>query len=150
MEHPTRLELECERFASITGARPLRSRQHYLRARLPQTYRALLSCGIEEDWTMGFADQPGFRAGTAHSFLWFDLEENRSTALRIYPFHVMDGTLLHYLRLTSPKAKQLIRELWLTVQKTGGSLTTLAHNNSIAGVDQEWKDWRTIWPDHVE
>ncbi|MCF8236876.1 MAG: polysaccharide deacetylase family protein [Saprospiraceae bacterium] len=150
MDHPAQLEMECERFASITGSRPIRSRQHYLRARLPQTYRALLSCGIQEDWTMGYADQPGFRAGTAHSFLWFDLEKNKTSALRIYPFQVMDATLLHYLRLSAPEAKQLIRALWLDVQKTGGDLTTLAHNNSIAGVDHEWKGWRTIWPNHKE
>ncbi len=150
LEKPHLLEMECDRFATITGAPPQRSRQHYLRFRLPETYRALQRCGLQEDWSMGYADQPGFRAGTARSFLWFDLQQNRTTALRIFPFQVMDTTLLHYLNLTPPLAKMRIQELWNTIQETGGCLTTLAHNNSIAAVDKAWQNWRNIWPDQPE
>ncbi len=146
MREPDRLTEEIHRFEQITGQLPIRSRQHYLRFSIPETFRMLEEYGIREEWSMGYADQPGFRAGTSHSFLWYDLIGNRPGQLRIFPFQVMDTTLLHYLKLTPAKAKLLLDDLISTTQRTSGQLTTLAHNNSMAGVDQIWKGWQEIWP----
>lgn len=141
----TQLAEECRRFALITGAPPLRSRMHYLRFRLPDTYRLLVECGIQEDWSMGYADQPGFRAGTARSFLWYDLGMDLKTPLRIFPFQVMDTTLQKYLRLTPKAAMDLVRQLESTIQRSGGSLVTLAHANSLAAIDKEWIGWANVF-----
>lgn len=147
MYDPDVLAREIQRFESITGQFPIRSRQHYLRFDLPGTYRMLEEQGIREDWSMGYADQPGFRAGTSRSFLWFDLQANRTSQLRIYPFQVMDTTLLHYLKLTPTEGKAIVDDLVSTLKKTNGQLTTLAHNNSMAGVDRIWRGWPNIWPE---
>ena len=94
---------------------------------------------------MGFADQPGFRAGTARSFLWYDLERDASTALRVYPFQVMDTTLQGYMHMTPQAAVALIRLLESTIRAHGGALTTLAHANSLAAIDREWAGWETVF-----
>lgn len=148
MNDPDVLARDIHRFEIITGESPIRSRQHYLRFNLPGTYRMLEDQGIREDWSMGYADQPGFRAGTSRSFLWFDLQANRTSQLRIFPFQVMDTTLLHYLKLTPAEGKAVVDELVSTLKKTNGQLTTLAHNNSMAGVDRIWRGWQNIWPKH--
>ena len=38
-------------------------------------------------------DEPGFRAGIARSFRFYDIIEDKITDLRIFPFQVMDVTL---------------------------------------------------------
>lgn len=147
MHDPQLLEKELDRFEEITGTAPIRSRQHYLRFDLPETYQILEERGIEEEWSMGYADQPGFRAGTSRSFLWYDLVRDRTSQMRIYPFEVMDTTLLHYLKLNPDEAALLIHALMSKIKQTQGQLTTLAHNNSEAGVDRIWRGWKKIWPE---
>jgi hypothetical protein len=71
---------EIARLDSILGEKTLHSRQHFLKFRLPVTYRRLLECDIRHDHSMGYADVPGFRAGTAHPFKWFDVERNEVTS----------------------------------------------------------------------
>jgi hypothetical protein len=40
---------------------------------------------------MGFSAFPGFRAGTALPFQWFDLKKNQEGKLLIHPFSLMDS-----------------------------------------------------------
>jgi len=75
---------------SVTEYPVIRSRQHYLKITLPQTYQRLLAAGITEDYSMGYPDRPGFRAGTCTPFFFYDLETEKATELKIFPFQVMD------------------------------------------------------------
>lgn len=142
---PERLWLETERFTEITGQPPRHSRQHFLRMRLPETYRMLLEAGIREDWTMGYADQPGFRAGTAHPFPWYDLRRDMETPLIIHPLAVMDVTLQKYLALSPAEARERIEALWVQVRQGGGDLVTLWHQPSIACFDKAWQGWEGMF-----
>ena len=72
----------------ITGETISASRQHYLKLKLPVTYQQLIKNGIEEDYTIGYHDAYGFRAGTCKPFLFFDVEKNETTKLRLFPFAV--------------------------------------------------------------
>lgn len=63
------LNLEKKRLENILQAtHTFKSRQHFLKLRFPETYRRLLEVGIQEDWSMGYADDIGFRAGIATPF----------------------------------------------------------------------------------
>src|SRR5690606_19751754 len=66
------LKEEKQRLESIIDQNVDKSRQHYLLLNLPKTYRELISAEIKEDYTMGFHDLPGFRAGTSKRFDWYD------------------------------------------------------------------------------
>ena len=94
---------------------------------------------------MGYADQPGFRAGTAFSFPWYDLRADQVTDLRLFPFQVMDGTLNRYLKLTPAEARSVIRQIRQAMADTGGSFTYLAHNNSWSGMDRDWQGWPPVF-----
>ncbi len=139
-----RLAEEIRRFRDITGAAPLRSRQHFLRLEFPRTYRQLIAAGIREDHTMGFADAPGFRAGIAGPFPWYDLEAERSTRLVVHPFAVMDVTLKKYLGLSPDAGLRKAMELLQSVRRTGGVFTTLWHNSSFSEPGG-WKAWKTMY-----
>lgn len=120
------------------------SRQHFLLLTFPETYRRLLEAGILEDWTMGYADETGFRASIATPFRWFDLEKNEETPLIIHPFQAMDVTLNNYLHLTPEAATERLRTLIYTCRNVGGTFTTLWHNDNLAELDG-WKGWKTVY-----
>lgn len=129
---------------SITEKPVTKSRQHFVKLRFPHTYKALLSAGIREDYSMGFHDISGFRAGIAHPFKFFDLEENKATELIIFPFAVMERTLKDYMGLDSPGALSEIEKTISLVKSYGGIFISIWHNNSIGDQD-EWKGWKKTY-----
>ena len=139
-DRPELLRAESATYRELTGEAPVRSRQHFLRFRLPGTYRELLACGIREEYSMGYADRAGFRAGMCDPFPWYDLTAERTTELLIYPFAAMDATLRRYQRLDAAAAEQRLRVLANAVLRTGGTLQLLWHNSSFSA-RHGWRGW---------
>ena len=120
------------------------SRQHFLRLEFPKTYRRLMKAGINNDYTLGYADHFGFRAGTASSFWFYDLKKEVKTKLRIHPFQMMDVALKNYLNLTTNEAMDVIENLMLEIRKCGGTFISLWHNESLS--DQgDWAGWKEVF-----
>ncbi len=142
--HPKKLEIEKNRLEKITKQDCKQSRQHYLMLAFPQTYSALLAAGITHDYTMSYADDVGFRAGTSRPFKWFDLEKNEVTELVIHPFAAMDTTLNKYLNLSPAQANDLTKELMNEVKKVNGTFISLWHNETLSET-REWIGWRKVW-----
>ena len=148
-EHPATLKAEIERLEEITGRSIRHSRQHFLRLRLPETYRELRNAGITHDYTMGYADDVGWRAGTNLPFFWYDLEREEATGLTIHPFAAMDATLNSYLKLGPDEAKARVLDLAKKVRPFGGDFMLLWHNSSFAEA-YGWAGWREAYRDIVE
>jgi hypothetical protein len=134
---------EKERLESILNQLVEHSRQHFLKLKLPATYHSISTMGIKHDYTMGYADQVGFRAGTARSFSWFDLRKNSISNLTIHPFAYMDGTLQEYLKLTPSESKLIIASLFEEVKNYGGDFQMIWHNETI-GEYGKWKGWKEV------
>ncbi|NLX29814.1 MAG: hypothetical protein GXY59_12670 [Bacteroidales bacterium] len=126
-----RLCMEKERLEQITGTQISASRQHYLLLEFPRTYRKLLEAGLTADYTMGYPDATGFRAGTATPFFFYDLEKEEVTPLKIHPFVAMDVTLRQYLQLSPRDAISTLNALHAEVKATGGLFSTIWHNESL-------------------
>lgn len=120
------------------------SRQHFLLLSLPETYYDLISIGIQEDWSMGYSDNVGFRAATSHAFRWYDLKNNTSTPFVIHPFCFMDVTLKNYLQLKSDEALAEINKLYHWISLCGGMFCYILHNESLSS-DSEWNSWQPIF-----
>ena len=121
-----------------------RSRQHFLKLTLPQTYRNLLNHGINHDYTMGYADQVGFRAGMASAFYFYDLDLETKTKLIVHPFAIMDGTLRDYLKVGPTTAKSIISDIIKEVKQVDGEMISLWHNESLSNKGR-WKDWVGVY-----
>jgi hypothetical protein len=134
---------EKERLEFILNQSVEHSRQHFLKLKLPATYRSISTMGIKHDYTMGYADQVGFRAGTARSFPWFDLRKNSISDLTIHPFAYMDGTLQEYLKLTPSESKLIIASLFEEVKNYGGDFHMIWHNETI-GEYGKWNGWKEV------
>jgi hypothetical protein len=137
-----RCEYKC--YNNILGHKPDTSRQHFLMLGFPETYRQVISMGIREDYTMGYASSAGFRAGTSAPFRFYDLEMERETELVIFPFALMDVTLRQYMSLSPEEALERITHIADDVKKVNGTFTSLWHNESLSeyGV---WKGWRQVF-----
>ncbi len=141
---PKTLRMETERFRHIAGHSPEKARQHWLLLNMPETYQSYTDAGIRFDYTMGYADEPGFRAGIARPFPFYDLSREMNTGLTIVPFQVMDGTLRQYLHLPPEKALDVIRSLVDTTRKVGGLFVSVWHNTSLTEVNG-WEGWRKVF-----
>ncbi len=120
------------------------SRQHYLKMRMPNTYKSLLSLGIANEYTMGFASMPGFRAGTSRSFRFYDIKHEQTTFLRVHPFCVMDATFKTYLNYSEEQAYLCISEIIDSIKKVNGVFTPLWHNESMSGYGV-WEGWSNLY-----
>ncbi len=147
--HPLIIDKEKERLAQITQQTIQRSRQHYLKLQFPQTYRQLIQVGIKADYSMGYAMDIGFRAGTSLPFYWYDLAAETSTELLIHPFQVMEVTLKEYLKLSPEEATFVIQELIHSVKSVNGVFCSLWHNSSFSELEG-WNEWENVYVDMLE
>ena len=138
------MKKEKNRLEGITNMQTKRSRQHYLRFSLPETYQQLIDLEIEEDYSMGYASHVGFRASTCTPFYFYDLDFEIQTPLKIFPFVLMDTTLNDYMKLTPKQSLGRIKDLYMEVKKVNGTLITLFHNESISGY-MRWNGWQRVY-----
>ncbi len=141
-EDPIRFAEEKNAFQHSIGITPQGGRQHYLRFRVPQTWRLWDMQGFIYDSSMGYAGYEGFRCGTCHPFHPFDLDQQRELSLLEYPLIVMDQTLQRYRSLSPQQAKERIMLLANRCKQVGGVFTILWHNTSLSG---HWLPWRNMY-----
>lgn len=137
-------EQEINGLSQVIHREVTSSRQHFLKLKFPDTYRTLLAYDITDDYTMGFAGMPGFRAGICTTFKWYDLEMERPTKLRVHPFAIMDGTLRDYMKVEAEGAMLHIRPLVRIVKLVGGTFIPLFHNETLSEW-RRWKGWRRVY-----
>ena len=137
-------EEEKEWLETITKSNITHSRQHFLHLLFPDTYHILQKIGISDDWSMGFAEHVGFRAGTAFPFRWFDLSKNQETTLTIHPFCLMDVTAKNYMKLNPDEAIDVGRALKELIFIFGGTFTFIVHNESLSE-SEGWGGWKRVF-----
>lgn len=143
------LEQELHMLSQIAEKSITRSRQHYLIIDFPGTFNKLSSLGITEDYSLGYASQTGFRAGTCTPFHFYDLMKESETPLVIYPFQVMDRTLKDYMKMRPPEAIQKISEIIGEVRAVNGTFISIWHNDTFSDTG-EWKGWLDVYEKLLE
>jgi peptidoglycan/xylan/chitin deacetylase (PgdA/CDA1 family) len=144
MQNAVVLKKEKERLENITNTPVTRSRQHYLRFSLPETYQNLIDLEVEEDYSMGYASNVGFRAGTCTPFYFYDLDFEIQTPLKVFPFALMDTTLNDYMKLTPKQSLGRIRDLKNEIKAVNGTFITLFHNESLSNY-LRWNGWQRLY-----
>jgi hypothetical protein len=139
-----RLTTEINRLKKILSDGISASRFHFVRIGFPDSYRNLAAAGIEEDYSMGYSDELGFRAGIARPYYFYNVTEDIRTNLRIIPFQVMDGTLYRYKGLDPAKAKDVITGLIDETRKAGGLFVSIWHNTTLLD-NGELTGWRDVF-----
>ncbi|HET6993013.1 MAG TPA: polysaccharide deacetylase family protein [Bacteroidia bacterium] len=146
---PSRLQVEISRLKNILHRDITQSRQHFLMLKFPNTYRNLIDRDITDDYSMGFANEIGFRAGICTPFNFYDLDLESETTLRIHPFAAMDATLNLYMHLSPEEALQKVKNLIVETKKVNGVFISLWHNETLSD-EKQWKGWKKVYEEIVE
>ncbi len=138
------LPTEKKILESISENKIIHSRQHYVKFSIPDTFRQLIQAEIQNDFSMGYGSINGFRASAASSFFWYDLQQNATTKLRLYPFCFMDANCLYEQKMTIEQSNQELDYYINECKKVNGLFIPVFHNNFL-GTDSSFKGWRDLY-----
>ena len=142
--NPLLVNEEKKQLERISKKAITNSRQHYIKLKLPETYRRLIKNEINNDFSMGYGNVNGFRASAASSFFWFDLKENKTTSLRLYPFCFMDATSHYSLNQSAEEGLGELMYFKNICQHYNGLFISIFHNNTI-GDEKTFKGWKETY-----
>jgi len=145
-KYPKVLHSEIRGLSEVLGHDISISRQHFLKVTFPGSYHNLIRQGITDDYSLGYSSSPGFRAGIADPFPFFDLTSNRSEPLMIHPVILMDVTLRDIFKLSPEEAAVLCRSFVDTIKAVKGEFVSVWHNESFDETGR-WKGWRKVYED---
>lgn len=74
--------------------------------KFPICYLNILNSGITSDYSMGYSNVPGFRAGTCTPFNWYDLQLEKVTPLMVSSYCLTDYILQFLTREAATKTVQ--------------------------------------------
>lgn len=119
------------------------SRHSFSKLNLPESYRNLIELEVRKDFTMGYINYLGFRAGTCTPFQFYDLDYEVQTPLQIHPFSCIDYALLkkHSFLDKKEELQRLIKE----VKDVNGTFTAVFHNYTFSNDDERWKGFRELF-----
>jgi peptidoglycan/xylan/chitin deacetylase (PgdA/CDA1 family) len=125
--------------SEITGYR-----SHYLRFRVPDTWKVLIEAGFTYDSTFGYADRMGFRNGTCYPFNPYDVQEKKELDILEIQMNSMDTTLFDTSR-NYQDAWMRMKHLIDTVMGYNGVITINWHSTAfncpfMAQREQMYKD----------
>jgi hypothetical protein len=120
------LGIELERLSRVLNREITKVRQHFLVLNMPVTYRNMVNLDIHEDYSMGYVNHPGFRAGITDAFNFYDLDLDVETNLRIHPF-----SILNLDPLSEPSPMEKILQICDEVKKVKGTLISMWSNDVL-------------------
>lgn len=136
------LKAEKENMESTINTSLKASRNSFSKLNLPTAYRNLIELEIKEDYTMGYINNIGFRAGTCTPFLFYDLDYEIQTPLMVHPFHLMDFVLLKHVSFLDKK--QTLEKVIREIKKVNGTFTPVFHNYSFSD-DPRWNGFKELF-----
>ena len=117
-------------------------RNSFSKLNLPTSYRNFVELEIHQDYSMGYVDTLGFRAGTCTPFQFYDLDYEVQTPLKINPYHCMDFALIKYQSLLD-KTEHL-QKLIDEIKAVNGTFTPIFHNYTFSD-SERWEGFRSLF-----
>lgn len=146
--NPSALKKEKEILQAIVRKPIQQTRSHYIQFHLPHSYRSFIANGFTDEYSMGYGTVNGFRASTSHSFLWYDLEKEETTALRVHPFAYMEANSFYELHHSPEVALDEMKRLCSEVKKVNGTFITIFHNHML-GTDPMFEGWKEMYENFI-
>lgn len=136
------LKSEKQSMESTINTSLVASRNSFSKLNLPNTYRNLIDLEIKEDYTMGYVNYIGFRAGTCTPFLFYDLDYEVQTPLMIHTYHLMDYALFSHTSLLDKK--ETMEKIINEIKEVNGTFTPVFHNYSFSD-DPRWFGFKELF-----
>ena len=142
LENFDTLKIEKINMESIINTSLIASRNSFSKLNLPLSYRNLIELEIKEDFTMGYVNEIGFRAGTCTPFLFYDIDYEIQTPLMVNTYHLMDYALLKNTSLLDKK-ETLLKTID-EIKKVNGTFTPVFHNYTFSN-DERWQGFKELF-----
>jgi hypothetical protein len=136
------LKKEKLQMEAIINTSLVATRQSFSKLNLPESYRNLIDLEIKEDYTMGYTNHMGFRAGSCTPFFFYDLDYEIQTPLKVYSYHLMDYSLLKTQSLLDKK--KVLNEIITEIKKVNGEFVPVFHNYTFSDMDT-WKGFKELF-----
>ncbi|MDT0675641.1 DUF7033 domain-containing protein [Autumnicola musiva] len=109
------------------------SLDHVLNSRhdlgLPENYNNLVELEVHNDFSMGYPDAMGFRAGTCTPFLFYDINMEVTTPLMLHPYVFNSGI---YENVKAEQVHQEVAKALRQVQEVGGKFRAVFKNQDFS------------------
>lgn len=142
LEDETLLKKEKVRIEDILNTNLKASRQSYSKLNLPESYRNLIALEIQEDYTMGYVNHIGFRAGSCTPFLFYDLDYEVQTPLKLFSYPILDFTLLKHKSLLDKK--KVLNEIIHEIKEVNGEFVFIFHNYTFSDA-RRWRGFKELF-----
>ena len=119
------LNEEKEKIEAITNRTLRRSMNNEYLVSLPHNYRNLIELEIATDYTMVYENVIGFRASTCSPFLFYDLDYEIVTPLKIHPISLTSKGLN---KTPTSKKTETIQKMMESVNKVNGTFSMIFDN----------------------
>ena len=110
------------------------------------SYYHLLEQEIQNDFSMGYKEEIGYRASTAVPFYFYDLNNDLQTSLKIHPVVADESGLM---KISSQKAFKKLIELYENLP-TSSALHAVSFSNAIFNVDRLKNSWRDQFINYIQ
>ena len=109
-------------------------RQHFLMFDISQTHECQELANFKRDWTMGFSESVGYRAGTTKPYYPYSFKLQKALSLIVEPLVAMDATILENKYMGLKNDEEIIK-IYKThyeiCQKHEGHFNILFHNTHL-------------------
>lgn len=136
------LKAEKLKMEAITHSDLKAVRHSFSKLNLPKSYRNLVELEIHQDYTMGYINTLGFRAGTCTPFQFYDLDYEVQTPLQINPYQCLDYALLKYS--SELDKREHLQKIINEVKAVNGTFVPVFHNYAFSDLDR-WKGFRSLF-----
>ncbi|MFV0540500.1 MAG: polysaccharide deacetylase family protein, partial [Aestuariibaculum sp.] len=142
IENKTILKEEKRKIEDILNISLQASRQSFSKVNLPESYRNLVELEVHNDYTMGYINHMGFRAGTCTPFFFYDLDYETQTPLKIHTYHTMDYALLKQRSLLDKK--KMLNGIMDQIKAVNGEFVPVFHNYTFSDVPR-WNGFKELF-----
>lgn len=139
------LKKEKKRMEEITNRSLLSSMNDQFLVSLPDVYRNLVELEIEKDFTMVYADEVGFRAGTCTPFLFYDLDSEIKTPLIVSPLAM---TTKAFSNKYDSEINKTFNTVFNSVRSVNGTFSMLFSNTNFSTSEKN-KIWQSIFSEKL-
>lgn len=114
----------------------------FYKIKLPEVYRSFIELEIQEDFSMGFPAYSGFRAGTCTPFLFYDLDYEVQTPLKVHSFCITPKSFAHPTE--ENKVKEEIISYVKKVKRVQGTFIPVFSNGLFGDLNPQ-SFWKSIF-----
>ncbi|KAA1245697.1 polysaccharide deacetylase family protein [Aquimarina sp. RZ0] len=138
----TILKEEKKRIEGIVNRQLKYSLCSFYKIKLPEAYRSFIELEVEEDFSMGYPEHSGFRAGTCTPFLFYDLDYEVQTPLTVYSFCCTPGSFEDFNN--ERMVKEEVISYMKKIKKVNGTFISIFSNGLFSELNTQ-TFWRLIF-----